>query len=100
MYRYIKALAGLVGSVTPWTVVGILTVLHVHVDATQVVTVAALASPVIGFLATVLAPKNADAKAAEDAAAGELASQADATLDAIVQKLSERPEPFPKPPTP
>lgn len=100
MYRYIKAIATFAGGVSPWTVVGILTVLHVHVDTTQVVTVAALASPILGTLAAFLAPKNAEAKAADDAAAGELAAQADATLDAIVQKLSEKPEPFPLTPTP
>lgn len=100
MYRFIKALAAFVGSVAPWTVVGILTVLHVHVDADQVVTIAALASPILGTLATLLAPKNADKKAADDAAAQGAAEQADATLDAIVQKLSERPVAFPVPPTP
>lgn len=92
MYRYIKALAALAGGVSPWTVVGILTVLHVHVDSNQVVTVAALASPVLGFLATFSAPKNADAKAAEDAAAEELVQEADATLDTIALKLAEKPE--------
>jgi hypothetical protein len=100
MYRYIKAVSAFVGSVSPWTVVGVLTVLHVHVDTTQVVTVAALASPILGTLATLAAPKNAETKAADDAAAEDLATEVDGTLDAIVQKLSEKPEPFPRPPTP
>jgi hypothetical protein len=100
MYRYIKALAGFVGGVSPWTVVGILTVLHVHMDTTQVVTVAALASPVLGLLATVFAPKNAEAKAADDAAAEDLATRAGDALDVVAQKLAELPQPTPQPPTP
>lgn len=93
VYRSMKAVAGLVGGVSPWTVVGILTVLHVHVDPNTVVTAAALASPVLGFLATYFAPKNADAKAGEDAKAAELAETA---INVVETAGAALPQPTPR----
>lgn len=91
MYRYIKALAGFVGGISPWTALGILTVLHVHVDLNLVVTIAALSSPILGTLATVLAPKNADAKAVEDAKAEELIAEAIEAADGISHTFTRTP---------
>jgi hypothetical protein len=52
--RYRKAIAALLGAVTPAIVVLILGLVHVHVDPTLAAGVCTLC----GFIATVLAPAN------------------------------------------
>ena len=58
MSRYSKAIAALLGGLTPAIVVGVLALVGVHVDQT----VAAGICTICAVVATILAPANAPAK--------------------------------------
>jgi hypothetical protein len=58
MSRYAKAIAALLGGLTPAVVCGILALVHVHIDPT----VAAGICTVLATVATIIAPANAPAK--------------------------------------
>lgn len=59
MYRYVKAVAALVGGLTPAAVVGALALFGVHLDPDHVVGLLAVTVPFLSALATALAPANA-----------------------------------------
>ena len=58
MNRYAKAIAALIGGITPAIVVGILALVGVHIDPT----LAAGICTVLATVATIIAPANAPAK--------------------------------------
>lgn len=60
MSRYSKAIAALIGALTPAAVVFVLGLVHVHVDPA----VAAGICTVLATVATIIAPANAPAKPA------------------------------------
>lgn len=65
--KYIKAIAALVGGLTPAAVVGVLALFGVHLDASVVGGVLAAASPLLALLATWSAPANVVPAPAEPA---------------------------------
>jgi hypothetical protein len=77
VYKYIKAIAAFVGSLSPLAITGVLAFLRVPLpaDPDTVLRWSAAASTVLGTLATVFAPANTEKKAADDAALAELAAK-------------------------
>jgi hypothetical protein len=56
--RYAKAIAALLGGLSPIAIVGFLALFHVGLDATLVTEVLAIASPLAATLATAAGPAN------------------------------------------